>query len=124
MKYKVNGFSLFFSFVADCFYYSCIHFLSCTPSPLSLDNVSRAGARDVNYRRIKVCIRAAAGVPQRKEVEGNDREVGVLHRCTLGTSADPEKHIWRKYKEFFCNPSGRLCGKREMAEFSRLNEIV
>ncbi|ROL54286.1 UV radiation resistance-associated gene protein [Anabarilius grahami] len=40
-----------------------------------LDNVSRAGARDVNYRRIKICIRAAAGVPLReKEGDGNHRE--------------------------------------------------
>lgn len=74
MKYRVNGF-FYFPFVADCFYYPCIHFLSYTPSPLSLDNVSRAGARDVNYRRIKICIRAAAGVPLReKEGDGNRRE--------------------------------------------------
>lgn len=62
LKCRVNGL-FYFPFVADCFYYSCIHFLSYTPSPLSLDNVSRAGASDVNYRRIKICIRAAAGVP-------------------------------------------------------------
>lgn len=131
MKYRVNGF-FYFPFVADCFYYPCIHFLSYTPSPLSLDNVSRAGARDVNYRRIKICIRAAAGVPLReKEGDGIRREsmgrngnggstAQVYHGNLCGFRGAHFGNIWR----FCCSSLIPMDVYIVKGDGDRLNEIV